>query len=238
MQIAAKEDVLIQSKTSHIDWAAAKKITLVTKGGASIVIEGGNITVMCPGKITVKASVKSFQGPQSHSYSLPVMPRQELAPDKIDFALVLQDMPGQHGQAMPGREWKAVLLKSASAQANQGVRHAVDTRNWREVLASGVSGSAGECHLGDDQKKTLWQASRAHPEKVWLVSGAYAMPIGFASFTASEGEHEQRKTMDALNFIPDADPRGQGDPKRMLRAWAERDYDASLTATPKSDTQT
>lgn len=74
MQIAAKNDVQIQSKSSHIDWAAAKKITLATAGGASIVIEGGNITVMCPGKITVRAGTKSLVGPETLPYGRPLMP--------------------------------------------------------------------------------------------------------------------------------------------------------------------
>ena len=62
MQVAAKKDLKLQTANAHIDWAAAKKITLATSGGASIVIEGGNITVQCPGKITVKAGKKSFVG--------------------------------------------------------------------------------------------------------------------------------------------------------------------------------
>jgi uncharacterized protein (DUF2345 family) len=70
MQIAAKNDVTIQSASAHIDWAAAKKVVLATAGGANITIEGGNITVMCPGKITVRAGTKSFVGPEMHRYPL------------------------------------------------------------------------------------------------------------------------------------------------------------------------
>jgi type VI secretion system secreted protein VgrG len=40
LQVAAKQNVTIQSKTAHIDWAAAKRIVLSTAGGASITIEG------------------------------------------------------------------------------------------------------------------------------------------------------------------------------------------------------
>ncbi|WP_309618020.1 DUF2345 domain-containing protein, partial [Salinibacterium sp.] len=76
LQVAAKDDVSIQSKTAHIDWAAAKKIVLATKGGASITIEGGNITVQCPGTITVRASTKSFVGPEGASFALPTLPQQ------------------------------------------------------------------------------------------------------------------------------------------------------------------
>ena len=74
MQVAAKGDVAIQSKSSHIDWAAAKKITLATAGGARIVIEGGNITVECSGKITVRAATKSFVGAEGQTYPMPQMP--------------------------------------------------------------------------------------------------------------------------------------------------------------------
>ena len=76
MQIAAKHDVTIQSQSAHIDWAAAKKITLAVAGGASITIEGGNITVQCPGTIRIRAGKKSFTGPQAENYPLPVLPQQ------------------------------------------------------------------------------------------------------------------------------------------------------------------
>ena len=74
LQVAAKGDVQVQSKSAHIDWAAAKKITLATAGGARIVIEGGNITVECSGKITVRAGTKSLAGPEGMPYGLPLMP--------------------------------------------------------------------------------------------------------------------------------------------------------------------
>jgi uncharacterized protein (DUF2345 family) len=64
------------SANSHIDWAAAKSIRLATAGGANIAIEGGNITVQCPGKIAVHAGKKSFVGPQKLEYLLPKLPRE------------------------------------------------------------------------------------------------------------------------------------------------------------------
>ena len=74
LQVAAKKDISIQSKSAHIDWAAAKKITLQTAGGASVTIEGGNITVECPGKIEIKAGKRSFLGPETELYGLPLLP--------------------------------------------------------------------------------------------------------------------------------------------------------------------
>jgi uncharacterized protein (DUF2345 family) len=74
LQVAALNDLKIQSQSANIDWASAKKITLSTAGGANIVIEGGNVTVMCPGTITVHAATKSFVGAQNRSTPKPTLP--------------------------------------------------------------------------------------------------------------------------------------------------------------------
>jgi uncharacterized protein (DUF2345 family) len=74
LSVQAKGLVDIRSAHAHIDWAAAKKISLSTAGGANITIEGGNITVQCPGKLTVQASEKRFAGPTNMSYALPSFP--------------------------------------------------------------------------------------------------------------------------------------------------------------------
>lgn len=75
MTFAAKELVKLVSANSHIDFAAAKSIELCTEGGASLRIEGGNITFACPGTISIKASSKSFTGPTRMNYGMPKFPR-------------------------------------------------------------------------------------------------------------------------------------------------------------------
>ena len=75
LQVAAKNNVTVQSANAHIDWASPKKISLSTAGGANITIEGGNITVQCPGTIMVKAGSKQFTGGSSTEYPLPLMPK-------------------------------------------------------------------------------------------------------------------------------------------------------------------
>jgi uncharacterized protein (DUF2345 family) len=75
LNVQARDQVDIISANAHVDWAAAKSISLSTAGGANITIEGGNITVQCPGKITIHAAKKSFVGPEKISYPLPALPR-------------------------------------------------------------------------------------------------------------------------------------------------------------------
>jgi type VI secretion system secreted protein VgrG len=64
----------VQSANAHVDFASATKLSLSTAGGANITIENGNITIQCPGKLTVHAASKKFDGPTRQSYALPAMP--------------------------------------------------------------------------------------------------------------------------------------------------------------------
>jgi len=75
LNVQARDQVDIISANAHVDWAAAKSISLSTAGGANITIEGGNITVQCPGKITIHAATKSFMGAQEVNYKLPFLPQ-------------------------------------------------------------------------------------------------------------------------------------------------------------------
>ncbi|MFC0254243.1 type VI secretion system Vgr family protein [Massilia consociata] len=76
LTIQARDGVNVMSAGSHIDLAAAKRIRMATAGGASITIEGGNIGVQCPGKITVRAGKKSLIEPERLEYPLPRLPRE------------------------------------------------------------------------------------------------------------------------------------------------------------------
>ncbi|MES3021095.1 MAG: type VI secretion system tip protein TssI/VgrG [Pseudomonadota bacterium] len=82
LNIQARDEVTMSSANAHIDWAAAKRISLSTAGGANITIEGGNITVQCPGKLLIHAGKKSFAGPERQHFLLPVLPVSIIAPSK------------------------------------------------------------------------------------------------------------------------------------------------------------
>jgi uncharacterized protein (DUF2345 family) len=75
LKVQARDAVNVVSANAHIDWAAAKRISLSTAGGANITIEGGNITVQCPGKIAVRAGKKSFAGPSRVPFEMPLLPQ-------------------------------------------------------------------------------------------------------------------------------------------------------------------
>ncbi|SOZ68989.1 hypothetical protein CBM2615_B70008 [Cupriavidus taiwanensis] len=75
LRLAAREDLTIVSANMNVDFAAAKRIRIATAGGAAITMEGGNITVECPGPITYNAAKRTFEGAESTPYSLPQFPQ-------------------------------------------------------------------------------------------------------------------------------------------------------------------
>jgi uncharacterized protein (DUF2345 family) len=76
--VAAKGLINVQTANAHIDFAAAKKITLQTAGGASMVFHAGGIEINCPGTITVHAASKSMSGPATVDYTQPLLPKADL----------------------------------------------------------------------------------------------------------------------------------------------------------------
>jgi type VI secretion system secreted protein VgrG len=75
LKVQARDEINVISANGHIDWAAAKSISLSTAGGANITIADGNITVQCPGKLMVHAGAKKFNEPAKLNYPMPGLPR-------------------------------------------------------------------------------------------------------------------------------------------------------------------
>ncbi|WP_149193792.1 type VI secretion system Vgr family protein [Luteimonas suaedae] len=74
VKLQAKEQLKLVSANAEVEMAAGKTIHLATAGGASLTIEGGNITIACPGTIKVHAGKKSFLGPTQLSREVNAWP--------------------------------------------------------------------------------------------------------------------------------------------------------------------
>jgi type VI secretion system secreted protein VgrG len=229
LKLQARDQINVISANAHIDWAAAKSISLSTAGGANITIAGGNITVQCPGKITINAGTKNFSGPDRLTYPLPNLPNSNPPKEKVNFGVSLSDMPGAHGRALPDRPWNIVLLKMSATDA-------FESTHWRKVLASGTTDANGACVLTDEQKQAIWQEVSQHPQGVWLVSGPDATPMTFTRLTASAAELKARKTLDALNYALTPDIIDDAH-RKLLSQWAELDYGTPLGAKPTDQTK-
>lgn len=204
LKVQARDEVNVISANAHIDWAAAKKISLSTAGGANITIEGGNITVQCPGKIVVHAGKKSFLGPHSLSYPLPQMPQSQTR--SVNFDLRLQDVPGIHGVVPAGEKWRIVQVSSVmqfDSENNSGLDAQVfNNENWHAVLCEGFVPANGILLLTEEEKNNLFEAAKARPGQIWFISGLTAMPIKTESWTTTTDQSNLRRVLDALNFAP------------------------------------
>ncbi|MEX3952926.1 DUF2345 domain-containing protein [Paraburkholderia sp. EG287B] len=70
MDLFAQKQFRIASESADVQVAAKSKITL-NSGGASLVIENGNMTFHCPGAFTIKAGSFTFVGPDNVPAKLP-----------------------------------------------------------------------------------------------------------------------------------------------------------------------
>ena len=77
MDLFAKQQLRVASESADVQVAARSKITL-NSGGASLVIENGNVTFHCPGAFAIKAASFSFQGPDKAPTPLPSLPKSGL----------------------------------------------------------------------------------------------------------------------------------------------------------------
>lgn len=71
LTVQAQQDLRMVSANAGIEYASPQRIRIANAAGASIVIEGGNITVTAPGRIDVKTGNKQFAGPTQMPYPFP-----------------------------------------------------------------------------------------------------------------------------------------------------------------------
>ncbi|MES1952736.1 Rhs element Vgr protein [Salinisphaera sp. S4-8] len=73
MKVQSKDSLKIASANAEGEFAGKKAVKLATADGASVTLEGGKITVACPGTLTVHAGNKVFTGPGHAERGLPHM---------------------------------------------------------------------------------------------------------------------------------------------------------------------
>lgn len=73
MDLLADQDIQVSSVNGKITITAPQEI-LINAGGAAVHIKGGNIDLIAPGKISIKASQKVMEGPGNVPASVPQLP--------------------------------------------------------------------------------------------------------------------------------------------------------------------
>ena len=195
LKIQARDEINVISANAHIDWAAAKRISLSTAGGANITIEGGNITVQCPGKITVYAGKKSFIEPANLNYPLPKLPRSELEKRPLEFKMRLADTPGPNGHALANTPWKITY-----GEMPDGLGLIEDKR----LIAKGQTDGEGNVMLSSAEEEALAAAYATHPDRTWLVYPGHVVRIDVRTESPDwDAKEKLLHALDAADFSPD-----------------------------------
>jgi type VI secretion system secreted protein VgrG len=218
LQVAAKQDVSIQSKTAHIDWAAAKRIVLSTAGGASLTIEGGDIIFECPGTITTKAGTISFVGPERVSYALPKLPRSPLPPDKpFKFDLRITDTAGPTGAPKPNTPWRIVVASKSRAALTA-----------RDSVLTGKTAADGKVALSSADEELLRKTYNKQPGRVWLVFNSKVREL-VLTLERSDWDDKQRHehALDAMGFTDTLGDTGDESVDRFIRNLARQETQVS-----------
>ena len=218
-RVQARDDVSVISANAHIDWAAAKRITLSTAGGASIAVDGGNITVQCPGKMTVHAGKKSLIDPANLNYPLPKLPRSELPKRPLHFKMRLTDTPGPNGHALAHTPWKI-----AHGEMPRGLKLVAKEC----VIAEGRTDAEGNISLTQTQEESLSTAYARHPDHTWLVYPGHVVRLDVR--TESSDWDEKQKLLHALNaadFSPDLHASLLGDGALPQSHYAKEAFDVT-----------
>jgi type VI secretion system VgrG family protein len=195
LKVQARDEVNVVSANAHIDWAAAKRISLSTAGGANITIEGGNINVQCPGKLTVHAGKKSLIDPENLNYPMPKLPRSELAKRPLQFKMRLADTPGPNSHALANTPWKITY-----GEMPDGLNFVDDEK----LIAKGHTDAEGYISLTAAEEDNLASVYAQHPDYTWLVYPGHVARLDVRIESAEWDE--KQKLLHALHvadFSPD-----------------------------------
>ncbi|WP_425476730.1 DUF2345 domain-containing protein [Xanthomonas massiliensis] len=139
IRLRSRQGLKVVSANAAVELATGKTVHLATAGGASVTIEGGNITFACPGNIRVHAARKSFVGPTQLSREMNMWPRT-----KFDDAYVvrheLTGEPLKHVEVELRRNDGAILRLTTDEQG----RLPTQRSEWLEQVAMRVLGRASD----------------------------------------------------------------------------------------------
>lgn len=192
LKISARDDLTVVSANMNVDFAGAKRIRVATAGGASITIEGGNITVECPGAITYKAAQRKFEGPVNNAYPLPEFPQAPMPYKPMEFRIRLANTPGEGGHALAHAPWKI-----ATGDAPLGLALVDDDL----LVAEGTTDAKGNLQLSAAQQEALARAYCASPANTWLVYPGQTVRVHAAEKQADWTDaDEARHALNAGDF--------------------------------------
>ena len=190
INLSAQGELKIISINAEAEMAAGKVLHLAVDGGASLTMEGGNITFACPGSIKVYAAKHQFNGPQEQFFPLPQFPRTPLPDVAAKFNLQLTDTAGTKAAVMPITPWRIVQASSLSGALIA-----------RDTVLEGQSNDQGKVELTAEQNETLKTRYDQTPNQLWLVYADQAREVALDVDKGNWSDQQNLfSAMDAMGY--------------------------------------
>ncbi|MEJ2633652.1 MAG: DUF2345 domain-containing protein [Acidihalobacter sp.] len=131
LQVLADKSVTVASAGGQLK-VMAKQAVVLKAGQCTVSLEGGGVTLSCPGSFTVKSASHAFMGPASQPAALPDLPQAHIQPTELTFRRTYAD-----GSPIAGLPYTATL---ADGTVLRGATNAAGT-----ALHAGVPLAASAC---------------------------------------------------------------------------------------------
>ncbi|WP_058086966.1 type VI secretion system Vgr family protein [Aquabacterium parvum] len=210
-QVAAKQTLELKTASGEVQIKAAKRVVMGVSGGASINIAGDGVQVVCPGKLTIRANIKSMVGPGTLALQLPSLPKSSITPRQMQLQLNLMGEPGAEGRSLANNPWR--IVRDGGAQSDR-------------LIAQGQTDAQGQIALSDMQQKRLSVALSRWPNDIWLLSpqGQRALSSESLGGKASvDPSQPDLSAMAALDFAPQPESSPHDPSARQARLQAARE---------------
>ncbi|WP_332877496.1 DUF2345 domain-containing protein [Massilia sp. S19_KUP03_FR1] len=183
-RLTADKAVTVASINQSVSVAAKTHVLMTAQGGA-LKIEGGNITLSCPGQIDFKATVKELAGPRTSTPTLPHLPSALDRSNFVELNYRWDDL-----QPMVGAPYKVLFDDGTSIEGK------LDAKGYARL--DGMPAKGAVVTYGEDER----DATLRHPREANALFGARAADEDEASalidaYLAQEDAHDQD------NYFPD-----------------------------------
>ncbi|WP_286741949.1 DUF2345 domain-containing protein, partial [Aquabacterium sp. UBA2148] len=201
----------LKTASGEVQIKAAKRVVMGVSGGASINIAGDGVQVVCPGKLTIRANIKSMVGPGTLALQLPSLPKSSITPRQMQLQLNLMGEPGAEGRSLANNPWR--IVRDGGAQSDR-------------LIAQGQTDAQGQIALSDMQQKRLSVALSRWPNDIWLLSPQGQRTLSSESLGGKatvDPSQADLFAMAALDFAPQPESSPHAPSARQARLQAARE---------------
>ncbi|MCX8607789.1 MULTISPECIES: DUF2345 domain-containing protein, partial [unclassified Gilliamella] len=191
LNMAAKQDIHIDSVDGKLTITASKELTLIC-GGSYIKISSKGIELGTPDNVKLKCNVMQKMGPTS------LFPTTiELPLSMVEFAeslpcqlnLKISDIPGSNGIHYSNSQWRIVTANCVE-----------DALMTDDVIYEGKTTQTGELQISSEESKDIVAQYNKHPGRLWIVNNNIAYQLQMSTLGDVDNSTKNIKAAQAMGY--------------------------------------